>query len=294
MKLFQLIRERTHPLHALRKFRFYQEIPRYFDPIVRCHPAQFPQPICLRLLSHASLILDSTAQEASIRETFRAILSTLPANRGVFWDIGANIGWYTWECAALRRDFTIVSFEPDLKNLECLRRTSRLWNLPHHTICSYAVAEESGRAIFRPDDITGATGTLNRADPVFTATHYEKTPRLVEVDTISLDEFAREHEAPSIIKIDIEGTELSALKGASDLIGRFRPILFLETYLQRREIFSYLERFGYRIYDSDHKQEIDDATINIVAIAPDRFPATAKVLSEIGYPADRQHESARK
>ena len=294
MKLFRLIRERTHPLHALRKFKFYQEIPRYFDPIMPWKPTQFPRPISLRLLSHASLILDSSAQEASIRETFRAILSTFVSETGVFWDVGANIGWYTWECAAVRPDFDIVSFEPDLKNLECLRRTSRRWNLPKHTIVSSAVAEHSGRAIFRPDDITGATGTLNETDRAFTTTHYERIPRLIEVETISLDEFAREHEAPSIIKMDIEGTELSALKGASDLIGRFQPILFLETYSQRHEIFSYLEQFGYRLYDSDRKQEIDDTTINIVAFSPDRFPAVAKLLSEIGYPAKRQHEPARK
>jgi FkbM family methyltransferase len=294
MKLFRLIRERTHPLHALRKFKFYQEIPRYFDPIVPWRSSPFRQPICLRLLSHASLILDSNTQEESICEAFRAIVSTFPAEPGVFWDIGANIGWYTWECAALRPDFAIVSFEPDLKNLECLRRTSRRWNLPHHTIVSSAVAEHSGHAIFRPDDVTGATGTLDDADRAFTTTHYERIPRLIEIETISLDEFAREHAAPSIIKMDIEGTELSALKGASDLIGRFQPILFLETYSQRQEIVRYLERFGYRLYDSDRRQEIDDTTINVVAFAPDRFPAMAKLLSELGYPADRQYESARK
>lgn len=293
MKLFRLIRERTHPLHALRKFKFYQEIPRYFDPIVPWKPSRFPRPISLRLLSHASLILDSSAQEASIRETFRATLSTF-SEPGVFWDIGANVGWYTWECAAVRPDFAIVSFEPDSKNLECLRRTSRRWNLLNHTIVSSAVAEHSGRAIFRPDDITGATGTLNEADSAFTTTHYERIPRLIEVETISLDEFVREHEAPSIIKMDIEGTELSALKGASDLIGRFQPVLFLETYCQRHEIFSYLEQFGYRLYDSDRKQEIDDTTINVVAFVPDRFPAMATLLSEIGYPGDCDHESVRK
>lgn len=283
MKLFRLIRERAHPLHALRKLKVYQAIPRYFDPIVRKKFPEFSRPIYLRLLSHASLILDSTAQEASIRETFRAVLSAIP-EPGVFWDIGANIGWYSWQCAVERPGFAIVSFEPDLKNLACLQRTGRSWNLPNHTIVPCAVAGQSGRAMFRPDDITGTTGALNDADGMFVATHYGRTPRTVEVATISLDEFVRDHAPPSVIKLDIEGTELSALKGAAQLLAQFQPILFVETYFQRREIFRFLEQLGYRLYDSDRKRNVDDETCNLIAFAPDRSPATAKILSQAGYP----------
>jgi FkbM family methyltransferase len=284
MKWLAWIRKRAHPLHSLRKFPSYQKIPRYFDPLVRKRMPQFPRPIYLRLFSHASLILDATTQETSILETFRAVLSAIPGQVGAFWDVGANIGWYTWLCAHIRPTFAIVSFEPDSKNLECLRRTSRSWNLSNHLIVPVAVSERSGRATFYLDEITGATGTLKNDGVTFTAAYYRATPKAVEVDMISLDEFAGDHKPPSLIKIDIEGTELSALRGGSRLIERFRPVLLLETCYQRRDIFNFLERFGYRLYDSDRRSNVNDSTVNLIAFVPDRLPMMDKLLSQLGFP----------
>ncbi len=291
MKLFAWIRD-AHPLHSLRRFKWYQRLPRYFDPLVKTRLHQFPRPVYLRLLSHASLILDSTTHETSIGETFRAILSAIPDKSGGFWDVGANIGWYTYLCASARPSFSIVSFEPDAKNLECLRRTSRAWNLANHLVVPAAVAEQSGRATFYLDEVTGATGTLRDTGDTFGAAYYGVAPRPVDVSTISLDEFARDHQPPSVIKLDIEGTELSALRGGSRLIERFQPVLFLETCYQRPEIFSFLKNFGYQLYDSDRRGQVDNTTVNLIAFVPDRFPMIENALSRLKYPIHHSHEPA--
>ena len=253
--------------------------------MIRWRLSQFPKPIYLRLLSHPSFILDAAGLETSVRQTFIAILHALPKTNGAaFWDVGANIGAYTWECATVRPDFEIVSFEPDAKNLQCLRRTSRAWNLPEHTIMVQAVAERTGRALFAPDDIAGATGTLE-VDQTFNAVHYGTTSRLIEIDTISLDEFLRTgHHPPAIVKIDVEGAELRVLKGAVMLIGEHRPVLFIEILSHRKEIFDFLRRFCYSFYDSDRRQDIRSETINIVALVPERSPSAATALSRLGYP----------
>jgi FkbM family methyltransferase len=290
VNLFQSIRARSHPLHALRKLKFFQAIPRHFDPIIRWRTPRFPKPIYLRLVSHASLIFDAVAPEASIRETFTTLLRAFPrADSGPFWDVGANIGLYSWECAVSRPDFEIVSFEPDLKNLQCLRRTSRAWNLSRHTIVAQAVAEKTARAAFSPDDITGATGTLETTDQTFNALHYGRRSRLVEVDTISLDEFLRTgHHPPAIIKIDVEGAELRVLKGAATLIGEHQPVLFLEMFSRRNEILSYLKEFGYSVYDSDRREDISNDTTNIVAVVPEAWSSALAALSQLGYPISPQ------
>jgi FkbM family methyltransferase len=289
VNLFRAIRERSHPLHALRKLRTFQAIPRHFDPMISWRLPQFPKPVYLRLLSHASFIFDAAALEASVRETFTGILHALPQTSGAtFWDVGANIGAYTWQCAVVRPDFEIVSFEPDAKNLQCLHRTSRAWNLPRHTIMPQAVAEKAARASFAPDDIAGATGTLEVTDQTFNAVHYGSSSRLIEVDTISLDEFLRTgHHPPAIIKIDVEGAELRVLKGAVVLIGEHRPVLFLEIFSHRHEIFSFLKEFGYSFYDSDRRQNLSDETTNIVALVPEQSLAAAAALSQLGYPVNR-------
>src|ERR1043166_978692 len=292
MRLFGWVRQRMHPLHSLRKFQFYQKLPRYFDPLVRRRLPDLPRPIYLRLFSHASLILDSTTQEHSIRETFCRVISALPRHNAVFWDVGANIGWYSWLCAAFRPECAIVSFDPDQKNLECLRRTNEAWNLQNQIIVSCAVAEKSGSATFYLDEVTGATGTLEQQE-IFTTTHYGAAPRTIETETISLDDFARDHQPPSIIKLDIEGTELSALRGGARLIERYQPILFLETFCQRREIFSYLTKSDYRLFDSERRGDVDHQTINLIAFVQDRFPSVAKDLLEMGYPIECPHESIR-
>lgn len=143
MNLIEALSRSVHPLHALRKSSLFRGITRRFDPVIRWRSPLLARPIYLRLVSNASLIADLTRQEDSIRQTFLAILAALPpAAGGVFWDIGANIGIYSWQCAEARPDFHIVSFEPDTKNLECLRRTSAAWDLTEHDIEPSAVAEQ--------------------------------------------------------------------------------------------------------------------------------------------------------
>jgi FkbM family methyltransferase len=287
MNLLHSLRERMHPLHQLRKFKFFQAIPRYFDPAIMWRLPQLPRPICLRVISHASLMFDAATQEASIRETFVAVLRVL-SRHGSFWDIGANIGCFTWYCATTRPDFEIVSFEPDAKNTACLYRTSRVWKLPRHTIVPRAVAENTGPAVFFVDDLSGATGTLEEEAKTFNQFHYGRAPRQVQVDAVALDDFiSGQGTPPSIMKIDVEGAEFRVLKGASNLISQFCPILFFETFTHREEIVTFLSKFGYQFYDSDRRQHPIDATVNFIAIVPDRCQPATIVLSELGYPIDR-------
>lgn len=217
--------------------------------------------------------------------TFVEILAALPGDRAtVFWDVGANIGCYTWLCASIRPDLGIVSFEPDLKNLECLRRTSRAWSLPNHQIVPKAVSETTGRSLFHPDDVTGATGALHGDGETFNEIHYHVGVRTVEVSTVSLDDFAREHQAPSVIKIDIEGFELAALKGGSNLLNSSHPVLFLETYSKREQIFSFLNSLDYRVFDSDRRQNAGPETTNIVAVPVRACAPVITALTNLGYP----------
>lgn len=92
-----------------------------------------------------------------------------------------------------------------------------------------------------------------------TAVHLKDTVAGAQVETIpvtTLDKDAEEKglPAPDLIKIDIEGWELQALKGATRLLRTFGPALYLEmhgeTLAEKRrkvaEIVSFLEETGYR------------------------------------------------
>lgn len=61
-----------------------------------------------------------------------------------------------------------------------------------------------------------------------------------EVPTTTIDEFAVHHPVPRLdfIKMDIEGSELSAPKGAETSIRRWRPKLAIPLYHRPEDLFS--------------------------------------------------------
>lgn len=70
-----------------------------------------------------------------------------------------------------------------------------------------------------------------------------------EVLTVSIDDFVREKKLPRVdfIKMDIEGAELGALKGAEETLRTFRPKLGISLYHKESdfvEIPSYLDKLG--------------------------------------------------
>jgi hypothetical protein len=77
--------------------------------------------------------------------------------------------------------------------------------------------------------------------------------------TISLNDYYKKYpDRINILKLDIQGSELSALKGASDLLaGQLIDIIFTETYFIQQykeqplfhEIAAYLHGFEYQLQD---------------------------------------------
>ena len=276
---------KAHPLHSLRKLRLFRLLSRWFDPMLPRRLPALAHPIYLRLFSHGSQILNAPEREAEIRKTFETVLHTLTSEgKKAFWDVGANIGWFSWCCATARPDFEIVSFEPDTKNLQCLRRSTQRWGLPHHTIVPCAVAECSGRATFFVDDIAGATGSLEKSQS-FNFHHYGHHAPQIEVETVSLDDFlARNETPPSLVKIDVEGAELRILRGAAGMLREHRPILFYESFNHRAEILALLKDYDYLVFESDRSRAIVPETTNFIALPDNCAPALISALRTLGYP----------
>jgi len=84
---------------------------------------------------------------------------------------------------------------------------------------------------------------------------FENSEKIV-VQSISLDEFTRDKKyLPSIIKIDVEGSELDVINGAKNLIRSEKPTIIMEVLdnkANKNSIFNYFKSESYIIYSVDN------------------------------------------
>jgi FkbM family methyltransferase len=152
-------------------------------------------------------------------------------------DVGANVGYYTLLASVLvGPEGRVHAFEPEPRNAGFLRRHAQINRRRNVTVQQAAVSDRAGTGRF---DFGSGTGTGHLADA-----------GALEVRTVRLDDYCAEHGlAPSAIKIDVEGAEMSVLQGARGTLERHRPILFLSTHgaEAHRASLAFLRGLGYGV-----------------------------------------------
>lgn len=151
----------------------------------------------------------------------------------ICFDIGANVGFYTLLFSLKARE--VYSFEPLPRNLMYLAQMIRINSLSNVRIIPCAVSDASGIRRFS-DEKRHSLGHLsqNGTIPVLTTT---------------CDQFVSETGiSPQLLKIDVEGSEFSVLKGAHSLLQSAHPSILLSTHSNelRESCLSYLNTLGYK------------------------------------------------
>jgi FkbM family methyltransferase len=172
----------------------------------------------------------------------------------VFYDIGANVGFYSLLASGLVKTGKVCAFEPLPRNLSYLRRHLELNGIANVEVFPVAVSNIVGTSCFREED-TGLMGQLGADGSQI-------------VPTTSLDYlvFKQRVAPPDFIKMDIEGAELNALQGATRLFQVYRPTLFLATHGKQvhRECCRLLSSWRYSVQPLG-SESLDDATELIAA-----------------------------
>lgn len=145
----------------------------------------------------------------------------------VAYDVGANIGYVSLLLAKrVGEKGQLFSFEPLPRNQERLQNNVALNSNVNVKLIPKAVADKAGEATFLVH-ASGGMGKLHGS--VGKNAEYENK---MEVETISLDDFVykEKNTAPNLIKIDIEGGEVLALKGMPRLLLKAKPTLLIELH----------------------------------------------------------------
>jgi FkbM family methyltransferase len=143
------------------------------------------------------------------------------ANPGfVFFDVGANIGLYSWLCAALFEPAAVVAFEPSPETAATARAIVDRNGLSVR-VEQMAVGAEPGTATLHLSAVSDASNSL--------AEGFKPSVGTVAVPVTTLDTYVRGSGlVPSVIKIDVESLEPEVLKGARETLQSHRPALVVE------------------------------------------------------------------
>jgi FkbM family methyltransferase len=240
----------------------------------------FQKPVYARLFAHASFLL----AEEGVRRTFASWMESSEGRKG-FWDVGANMGIFSFTYANSYPNSPLISFEPDCRNLECLRRTMSVWNSPSHRLVASAVSDHRGKAAFKIDRLPEATGTLIEDGRSFNEHNYAAETRTELVDVVCLDDYYNPERPPSLVKIDVEGAEIDVLRGAAKLLTEATPVLLFESFGQSEECRRPLAPGIYSLFDADRIAPASAETTNFLALNLNKAsPELISRFREIGYP----------
>lgn len=161
----------------------------------------------------------------------------------VVYDIGAHVGYYTLVAArAAGPAGHVHAFEPLPLNQRTLQGHLRMNRIDNVSLLTCAVSDAPGVLRFDPAGGTGR-GRLS-------------TRGTLEVPVVRIDDLVEQGllRPPALIKMDIEGAEAAALRGALRTLREHAPVVFVATHgdAVRRECEQLLHSLGYRVREFRH------------------------------------------
>ena len=170
------------------------------------------------------------------------------------WDIGANVGVFTFASASIAKEGTVLSVEADIWLANILRKTALLkeYSKRNVIVLPAAVSNEDSVASFL---IAQRGRASNSLEHVGGRSQMGGVREKQYVPTIKLDSLLKNFVAPDFVKIDVEGAEIMALQGATTLLNEIRPVFYIETGEDNRnvsdQILQIFHRAKYSAFDKE-------------------------------------------
>lgn len=178
-----------------------------------------------------------------------------------FIDIGSNIGFYSLQLASRNKKVIIYAFEPLELNYNQLVKNINLNSFDNIITNRLAIGQKNTIA-----EITYNLKNNNLGEASI-ANNNGDQKEIVSV--ITLDSFfVKEKVKIDLIKIDIEGYELSALNGMENILKNYKPDILIELNVEQdkkqcAEIDLLLSNLGYHSNIISESGELQKCLINL-------------------------------
>lgn len=198
------------------------------------------------------------------------------------WDIGANVGVFTFASSAVAHKGTILSVEADIWLADILRRSAMLKEnrnadiriLPaaisdNNSLASFLIAMR-GRACNALEEAGGRSKMGGVRERQY-------------VPTLTLDTISSSVPKPDFIKIDVESAELMVLRGAINVISSMRPVFYIEVSDNvADEVMRLFHENKYLAFDIQTGAEINQCMSNYLFIPEEKKKAQQQLASDHG------------
>lgn len=202
-----------------------------------------------------------------------------------FYDVGANIGYYSLLASVKNPNVKVVSFEPSRGPLFYFRENIKLNNIKNILIEPIALSDKYGDITFYESqnskykylkyNLGGEGNTGSKSN--------DKNFITNKVTTITFDKYVLENKVNNIdlVKIDTEGTENLILENAEYILTNFKPIIICETLFNmiETELETVMLNYGYEFYNhsekglekvSSIKRDVDNKVRNCFFVHPSK------------------------
>ena len=200
--------------------------------------------------AHAGLIVRGTL-EPPVQEALRRLLG--PGD--VFYDVGANVGFFTLVGARLVGPTgRVVAFEPVPWCARAVQRNIELNDFAHARARAEAVGATDGEARLL------VVGEASWSHLSSTGRHADVREE-IDVRVVSIDSLVASGAIPppDVMKIDTEGAELQAIEGARETIVRYRPAIVCELHDTNVAFVALMDELGYATSNLDGPAAVSDA-----------------------------------
>ncbi len=174
----------------------------------------------------------------------------------VFIDAGANQGEFAVFAADKLQKGNVICFEPVKTNLVSLYENIQLNEFENIKVHEFGLFnEEKELQIYTSDDSVLNRGRHEGLSTIFPDEYRNKFEEVIQLKVFD-DLFLNELKRFDFLKIDIEGSELFALKGMQKSIEKFKPQVLIElnddTYSSAgysiEEVIDFFEKLNYSLF----------------------------------------------